>query len=212
MSHPYKQHKNAGKSRVSDLYGKMAKGGAVQHSDAAEDASMVRKAMADHDKQLHGGKHTDLSNISPKSKGRMDKYARGGKVKGGGKHHTKINIVVAPKAGGDVPPPVAPPMGGPPPGGPPPMMPPKTPMGPPPSPMAGGMPGLGGMKRGGGVKSGISSKENLSKWADYAKAGTKYASGGKVKSPLKASTGGGDSGGGRLAKVRSYGKNARKKG
>ena len=103
MSHPYKGSKNAEKTRVGHILGR-AKGGSV-HSDAAEDAAMIKKAMGDHDKQLHGGKHTDLKNLGSSSKGRMDKYARGGKVgksKGGGKgHHTKINIVVAPKAGGD---------------------------------------------------------------------------------------------------------------
>lgn len=210
MSHPYRQHKNAEKTRVSHIMGK-AKGGAV-HSDEAEDAAMIRKAMGDHDKQQHGGKHTDLKNLGSGGKSRMDKYARGGKVKhGGGKHHTKINIVVAPKAGADMPPPGMPPAGGPigtpPAGGPP--MPPKGPMPPPPSPMGGGMPGIGGMKRGGKVKSksGLASPENLKKWSEHASSNSRYERGGKV--PMKA---GADSGEGRLQKVKAYGKNAKKNG
>lgn len=38
----------------------MAKGGSV-HSDEAQDKAMIRKAMTEHDKQLHGGKHTKLA-------------------------------------------------------------------------------------------------------------------------------------------------------
>lgn len=202
MSHPYQSHreKHPGKSRVHKLYG-YARGGKVK-SDAAEDAAMIKKAIGDHDRQLHGGKHTDLANIGPKGKGRMDKYARGGKVKKAGK--TTININIASKEPNNVPPPL-PPMAGPPPG---PPMPPKPPMGPPPGgpPMGSGLPPGLGMKRGGGVKSGISSSENLKKWASYASSNTRYERGGKV--PMKS---GADSGPGRLEKIKAYGKGAKKK-
>lgn len=140
-------------------------------------------------------------------------YARGGKVKHGGKgHHTKINIVVAPKGGADgPPPPMMPPpgAGAPPPGaGAPPPMPPKTPMGPPPGgPMGGGMPGIG-MKRGGGVRphSGIASKENLKQWSDYASKNTRYERGGAIHG-VGAGAG---TAVGRMRKQKAYGKNARK--
>lgn len=38
-----------------------AKGGRIKHSDAAQDKTMVRKAMKEHDTQLHGGKRTKLT-------------------------------------------------------------------------------------------------------------------------------------------------------
>lgn len=162
-----------------------------------------------HPYQQHRGRYPHETKRVEKLYG---KFARGGKVKGGKGHHTKINIVVAPKAGGaDVPPPpMAPPPGA---GMTPPPMPPKTPMMPPPGgPMGGGMPGIGakpgGMKRGGGVPSGISSPENLKKWADYASKNTKYERGGRVY-PLDAATGGAGGAGGRLAKAHLRGKRGR---
>ena len=119
MAHPYAKHKGKAhsKERVAKVFGH--KDAEPAHMDEAEDEAMIKRLVKKESLKTHGSRSAD----------RMDKYARGGKVKGGGKHHTKINIVVAPKAGGaDVPPP--PPMGAGP-GGPPPM-PPKTPMGPPP--------------------------------------------------------------------------------
>lgn len=204
MAHPYKQKLGKyahphGQTRIKKLFGKFAKGGAV-HADEAEDKKLIKKEVK-----------AEMRAEGHKGKARLDKHARGGKVKhGGAKHHTKINIVVAPKAGGDMPPPGAGPMA-PPPG---PPMPPKGPMMPPPGgPMAGGMPpggppGMPGMKRGGGVKpkSGISSPANLKAWEGYAKSNSRYERGGKV--PVKA----GDNGVGRLQKKRAYGSNAKKNG
>jgi hypothetical protein len=154
------------------------------------------------------------SKHKPMYTGGTPKYAKGGKVKGGGKHHTKINIIVAPKegaAGGGPMPPMAPPGG--PPAAPPPKPPMAGPAGPPGGlPPPGGMPGAGGppgmkppgmMKRGGAVrpKSGISNSKNLKEWADYASKNTRYERGGKV--PMTA---GAYSGEGRLQKIKAYGK------
>lgn len=50
-----------------------AKGGRVK-SDAAQDKGMIRKAMKEHDQQLHGGKHTK---ISFKEGGRIPKLTGG---------------------------------------------------------------------------------------------------------------------------------------
>ncbi len=207
MAHPYQQHrgKHHSRARVHKVFGGSVGKKPPQHDDEAADKALFKKLIHQHELKTHGSK----------SKPRMDKYARGGKVKHGGKgHHTKINIVVAPKGGGaDVPPPpmAGPPVGGPSMAGPPaaPMVP-KVPMKPPAGPMGGGMPiGMppGGMKRGGGVKprNGIASSENLKDWANYASKNTRYERGGKV--PMKA---GADSGEGRLQKIKAYGKNAKR--
>lgn len=148
---------------------------------------------ATHGKSHGGGKSfmkramsEQVSVQGKKSGPRLDKYARGGAAKK--KHGNHVNIaIVNPHhepsgAAGPTPPPVAPALGG---------------GAPVPGPMGPGGPGGPGMpppglpmkppsvmKRGGKVK---------------------YARGGKVKM-----TGGGDSGVGRLDKVRAYGKNAKR--
>jgi len=224
MAHPYK---HVGKShpfstdRVHKLFGH-------EHQKKGETATYatgggVTPKTSKHHGPQYEGKHSKITKEAKmacggKSMKRMDKYARGGKVKKGGKgHHTKINIVVAPSGGPGGPPPAGPMAGSPPP-----LMPPKAPMAPPPSPMAGGMPGLGGppmgkppmggpggMKRGGAVKkdgkyiSGIANPENLAKWSKRTSENTRYARGGPV-SILNAKTGGQNSGSGTLAQYKYY--------
>jgi len=96
MSHPYKTD---AKARVSRIVGR-ARGGRT-HSDAAEDRKLIKKVMKDEDVRAEGGK----------SKARLDKYARGGKVKG----KTNVNIMVGKPDVAPMPPapPVVPPDAGP---------------------------------------------------------------------------------------------------
>ena len=158
MAHPFQEHRahKVEKSRVSDIVGK-AHGGEV-HSDAAMDAKQIRSMVKPSSLKADGGK----------SKTRLDKYARGGKVKKG----TTVNVIVAPGAGGDKPP--MPAMA--PPGMASPLPPPRPPMMPPPGgmpPGAGGPPGMmprrdggrAGYKTGGAVKSGPT-------WEEGKKFGT----------------------------------------
>ena len=42
---------------------KFAKGGMTRHEDEAMDKKMIKKAMGMHDKQMHGGKKTDMSKL-----------------------------------------------------------------------------------------------------------------------------------------------------
>lgn len=173
MAHPYESHKAGGvaKRRAKELSGK--------HMDAAADRSMIKAAMSAHDKQQHGGKHTDLA---------VPGFARGGRAKKGkgGKKGTTINIAIVgggkdkPEMGGDLPPP---PVGG--------MMPPPPPPGagmkPPMPPMGGGAPGLPpglpppgampGMKRGGkvpmkgGAESGVGRLDKVKAYGSKARKG-----------------------------------------
>ena len=47
---------------IHPLRGKeKASGGRAKHDDAKADKSMIKKAMGEHDKQLHGGKHTKIT-------------------------------------------------------------------------------------------------------------------------------------------------------
>ena len=148
MAHPYShiREKNPGKKRAHEMSKHFKRGGKV-HSDEAEDRAIVKSMVKKEDLKAEGGA------VKP----RLDKMARGGKAK----HHTHINIMVAPKGGDGAPPPglgaggppMAPPMGpkppmGPPPGGPMGAGPPGLPPGMPP-PGAGGPKPPGMMKRGG---------------------------------------------------------------
>lgn len=200
MAHPYDQYKevHAGRRVAKERSKHFKRGGAV-HSDVAEDKKLIKQELKKHEAE-------EMKSEGKKGKARLDKRARGGGVKHGGKkgHKTHINIVVAPKGGDAAVPPPGAGAGGPPPGGP--MIPP-GPMAPPPGPLGAGPPGMGGppgMKRGGGVPRGISSKANLEHWSNRAKSNTKYERGGKVKMH-----GGADSGIGRLDKIKAYGKRAR---
>jgi hypothetical protein len=58
---------------------KFKQGGLMKHSDLGQDKKMVKKAVAMHDKQLHGGKKTDLTTL--KKGGNVKKMAAGGRVK-----------------------------------------------------------------------------------------------------------------------------------
>ena len=171
MSHPYESHKE----------GKVAKRRAKEMHGGAETGvgRLVKSAMAAHDKQQHGGKHTDLKVIG--------EYARGGRTKRSKKkgNNTKINIAIigggkgepggAPDLAG---PPPAPPMAGPPPGPaaglPPPGGMPGMPPGMPPKPPA-GMPGM--MQRGGkvpmkgGAETGVGRLDKIRAYGGKAKKG-----------------------------------------
>jgi hypothetical protein len=222
MAHPYSEHRevHAGQKRAKERSKHFQTGGAVKLATGGAVSKLKRGGHAkDHDKAEHKA-------AGGAAKPRLDKLARGGAAKKGGKaHHTHINIMVAPKGGGDAgaPPPGLgaggpPPMGGgappmvpkgpmpPPPGGPMGAGPPGMPPGMPP-PGAGGPPGMkppGMMKRGGKVYSGISSKANIEHWAKRTGENTRYEKGGKV--PMDA---GSRSGEGRLEKIKAYGGKAR---
>ena len=64
-------------------HGKMKifnEGGAMKHSDVSMDKKVVKKAVGMHDKQLHGGKKTNLTKL--KKGGSIDGCAVRGKTKG----------------------------------------------------------------------------------------------------------------------------------
>lgn len=77
---------SVGKEFVAADKGKKFSGGGkmaakpMKHSDIAEDKKMVKKAVSMHDKQLHGGKKTDLSGL--KKGGCVKKMATGGLAAG----------------------------------------------------------------------------------------------------------------------------------
>lgn len=137
MAHPFHEHRQTKKehSRVGHITKGYAKGGAVKHSDEAEDRKLIRSMVKKADLKAEGGK----------VKHRMDKphRAKGGRVgKGKNNSRTIVNVIAGGHpAGGAVPP--GPPMGPPPmgvaPGAPPtpppmaarPMMPPGAGMSPP---------------------------------------------------------------------------------
>ena len=60
---------------------KFAKGGITRHDDEAMDKKMIKKAVTMHDKQLHGGKKTDLAKLK-KGGAVIDGCAKRGKTKG----------------------------------------------------------------------------------------------------------------------------------
>jgi hypothetical protein len=73
-------------TEVRNKMGYMKKGGDVK-MDMAQDKKMVKKAVGMHEKQLHGGKKSDMTKL--KSGGmtcgsKTKKYATGGKVRGCG--------------------------------------------------------------------------------------------------------------------------------
>lgn len=68
---------------------KYAKGGMTK-DDLAQDKKMVKKAVGMHDKQMHGGKKTDLKGLKKGGMCCTKKYARGGGIEVRGKTKGKI--------------------------------------------------------------------------------------------------------------------------
>ena len=70
--------------------GKKFKGGgmAKDKMDMAQDKKMVKKAVGMHDKQMHGGKKTDLETL--KKGGKVKKMAKGGGIEVRGKTKGKV--------------------------------------------------------------------------------------------------------------------------
>lgn len=147
MAHPYASSREdkVGKSRAKDFTKGYATGGAIGAYKAGGAVAPAKKA---------GGGEVKVAGRA--SGGRLDKFARGGKVKK--KPETQINIAVVQPSGNSPSQDGSAPAGMPPPGGPPPGMvappPPPPPSMPPMPPMAGGMPPKppGMMQRGGAVK------------------------------------------------------------
>ena len=67
---------------------KFAKGNMSKHEDVKMDKKVVKKAVGMHDKQLHGGKKTDLAAL--KKGGKVMKMAAGGGIEKKGKTKGKI--------------------------------------------------------------------------------------------------------------------------
>ena len=66
---------------AADKGKKFAKGGeTMDKKDLAQDKKMMKKAIGLHDKQMHGGKKTDMSTL--KKGGCVKKYAKGGAIDG----------------------------------------------------------------------------------------------------------------------------------
>ena len=63
---------------------KFSGGGEVDKKDLAQDKKVVKKAVSMHDKQLHGGKKTNLTNLKKggSASSRADGIAQRGKTKG----------------------------------------------------------------------------------------------------------------------------------
>jgi len=57
---------------------KFREGGIMKHADVKMDKKMAKKAVGMHEKQLHGGKKSDLTSL--KKGGKVMKYADGGSV------------------------------------------------------------------------------------------------------------------------------------
>jgi hypothetical protein len=92
-------------TEVRNKMGYMKKGGDVKHSDVKMDKKVVKKAVGMHEKQLHGGKKSDMSKL--KSGGMTcgpaaKKMAKGGVTRADGcvsKGHTKGKMIAMKKGG-----------------------------------------------------------------------------------------------------------------
>jgi hypothetical protein len=82
-------------TEVRNKMGYMKKGG-MAHSDAKMDKKVVKKAVGMHEKQMHGGKKSDMSKL--KSGGMaVKKMAKGGGIETKGK--TKGTMIKMKKGG-----------------------------------------------------------------------------------------------------------------
>jgi hypothetical protein len=83
-------------TEVRNKMGYMKKGGMMKHEDIKMDKKVVKKAVGMHEKQLHGGKKSDMSKL--KSGGMTPKkMARGGGIETKGK--TKGKMITMKKGG-----------------------------------------------------------------------------------------------------------------
>lgn len=136
VSGPDMHHKHTKHSQHMRAKHLMARTGYASGGDVSQDKAMIRKAIDQHDDQLHGGKKTHLSLKTGgaveghKSGGRLDKLARGGAHHGKKKGKTHVTVNVLNHSGPTMPQkPMVPPM----------------PMPPPPDPAMAGPPGGGPM-------------------------------------------------------------------
>ena len=84
-------------TEVRNKMGYMKKGGDVKHSDVKMDKKVVKKAVGMHEKQLHGGKKSDMTKLKSGGMSTTKKMARGGGIEMKGK--TKGTMVKMKRGG-----------------------------------------------------------------------------------------------------------------
>jgi hypothetical protein len=77
-------------TEVRNKMGYMKKGGDVKHSDVKMDKKVVKKAVGMHEKQLHGGKKSDMTKLKSGGMSTTKKMARGGGIEMKGKTKGKM--------------------------------------------------------------------------------------------------------------------------
>jgi hypothetical protein len=86
--------KSVGEEFLQADKGKKFKGGGMMDKkDMAQDKKMAKKAVGMHEKQLHGGKKSDLAKLKKGGMAKMSKggcYAKGGGIEVRGKTKGKI--------------------------------------------------------------------------------------------------------------------------
>ncbi len=70
--------------------GKKFKEGGIMKDDIKQDKAMAKKAVSMHEKQLHGGKKSDLTKLKKGGMCKVKKYARGGGIEVRGKTRGKM--------------------------------------------------------------------------------------------------------------------------